>query len=164
MNLFKILKEVKNNQGIKSKVVVLIFRLSNYYASKNVVVKLIGFPFFIINKIFNEFLFCVEIPYKTNIAPGLKIYHPHAIVINENVTIGCNCVLRQGVTIGNILLKTGEESASPVIGDNVEFGANVIAIGNIVIGNASRLGAGSVITKNIAEGKTVIGYGFRELN
>ena len=154
-----VIGEVKLNQGFKSKIVILIFRFSGLY-NKN---KLIGFPFFLMNKLINELVFCVEIPTKTKIGYGLRIFHPHAIVINENVTIGENCIIRQGVTIGNTILRDGTESKSPIVGSDVEFGANSLVIGNVTIGDRCRIGAGAVVTKSLKADTTVVSYGFRQL-
>lgn len=165
MNIIDILREVNMNQGVKSKVVVLLFRLATWYSPLNSgkMFRFLFFPFFILNKIFNEFIFCVEIPYCVNIGFGLKIYHPHSIVINKNARLGKNCILRQNVTIGNALNSDGLESLSPLIGDSVEIGAQVTIIGNVKIGNNCRIGAGSIVTKNLSDNTTVVSFGFREL-
>ena len=163
MNVVNILKEIYMNQGVKSKVVVLLFRLSTWYSVFKWPWKIFFFPFFILNKFLNEFLFCVEIPYSVDIGFGLKIFHAHSIVINKNAVLGKNCIIRQNVTIGNVTNKDGYESLSPTIGDNVELGAHVAILGNIKIGDNCRIGAGSVVTKNIANNVTVVSFGYREL-
>lgn len=158
------LHEIKSADSVKSKIVIFLFRMSTLYTRKNVFFKVIGMPFVIANKIINEWLFCVEIPHQTRISSGLVIYHPHCIVINPSVKIGKRCIIRQNVTIGNIILKDGTSSLSPEIGDDVEIGANVIILGNITIGDGCRLGAGAVVNKSLLPGTTVVGFGFREIN
>jgi len=64
-------------------------------------------------------------------------------------------MLYQGVTLGG----TGKEKGRrhPTLGDNVVVGAGAIVLGAIVIGNNSRIGAGSVVTKSIPPDTTVVG-------
>lgn len=95
----------------------------------------------------------VEIPYKTKIGSGLKIYHGFNIVINPHAVIGRNCTLRHGVTIGN---KLGNDDC-PEVGDNVSIGAGSILIGSIRVGDNVIIGAGSVVTKDIPGCSVVAG-------
>ncbi|GKV90397.1 serine acetyltransferase [Pectobacterium carotovorum] len=156
--------EIKAAGSIKAKLVILLFRLSTIYQSSNALLKIISVPFVVLNKVINEWLFCVEIPHRTQIGFGLKIYHPHCIVVNSDVIIGTNCTLRQGVTIGSVINCEGHVTKSPVLGNQVELGANAILLGDITLGDNVKVGAGTVVTKSLAAGKVVVGYGTRELN
>ena len=62
----------------------------------------------------------ISIPYRTKIGKGLYIAHFGGIFVNEDVVIGENCNLSQGVTIG--LGGRGEQRGCPVIGDRVFIG------------------------------------------
>ncbi|HBV2263540.1 TPA: serine acetyltransferase, partial [Klebsiella pneumoniae] len=95
---------------------------------------------------------------------GLKLYHPHCIVLNRGTVIGENCILRQGATIGSLTDSEGREGASPVIGNNVEFGAHVVVIGPVTLGDNVKIGAGTVVTKDLAAGQVVVGQPFRVLH
>ena len=119
-------QEIKSCGGIKAKIAVLLYRLATLYRSRNPLWKICGIPFVILNIVINECLFCIELPWRARIGYGLKLYHPHCIVINRGTIIGQNCTLRQGVTIGSVTDSQGRESASPRIGDNVEFGAHAV--------------------------------------
>jgi putative colanic acid biosynthesis acetyltransferase WcaB len=152
-------REVKQNGNAKAKVVITLYRLATCFRSKNPLVKLLGVPFVILNKVINEWLFCVEIPWQTQIGTGLKIYHAHCIVLNRDTVIGNDCILRHGVTIGNAT----DDGGSPTVGDNVEFGANAIVIGNISLGNGAKVGAGAVLTKDLAEQQIAVGQRCRVL-
>ena len=112
----------------------------------------------------NECLFCIELPWRARIGYGLKLYHPHCIVINRGTIIGQNCTLRQGVTIGSVTDSQGRESASPRIGDNVEFGAHAVVIGAVTLGDNVKVGAGTVVTKDLAAGMIAVGQQYRVLN
>ncbi|PIS29722.1 serine O-acetyltransferase [Candidatus Saganbacteria bacterium CG08_land_8_20_14_0_20_45_16] len=95
------------------------------------------------------------------IHPGAKIGqrffidHGVGVVIGETTVIGDDVMLYQGVTLGG----TGKEKGRrhPTLGDNVVVGAGAIVLGAIVIGNNSRIGAGSVVTKSIPPDTTVVG-------
>lgn len=84
--------------------------------------------------------------------------HPVGIVIGEKVTIGNNCVIYQGVTIGK---KNGEY---PKIGDNVVIYPNSMIIGNIVVGEGAIVGAGSVVLDNVLPNSIVAGCPARLIN
>ncbi|ACZ75419.1 putative capsular polysacharide biosynthesis transferase [Dickeya parazeae Ech586] len=163
-NISHVWREVNTAGSFKSKLVILLFRLSTIWQSSNLLLKIVSLPFVILNKVINEWVFCVEIPHRTQIGFGLKIYHPHCIVLNADVVIGDNCTLRQGVTIGSVVNRDGQVTKSPVLGNQVELGANAILLGDITVGDNVKVGAGTVVTKSLAENKVVVGYGVRELN
>ncbi|WP_226066827.1 serine acetyltransferase [Dickeya zeae] len=163
-NISHVWREVNTAGSFKSKLVILLFRLSTVWQSSNLLLKIVSLPFVILNKVINEWVFCVEIPHRTQIGFGLKIYHPHCIVLNADVVIGDNCTLRQGVTIGSVVNRDGQVTKSPVLGNQVELGANAILLGDITVGDNVKVGAGTVVTKSLAENKVVVGYGVRELN
>ncbi len=81
---------------------------------------------------------------------------PHgiqSIIINPYATIGKNCTIFHGVTIGNDY-KSVENA--PTIGDNVFIGAGAKIIGKIKIGNNVRIGAGAVVATDIPNNATVV--------
>lgn len=89
-------------------------------------------------------------------AIGEKAYFPHSYstIINAK-SIGKCFVCRQCTTIGN--KKDGRNDLTPVIGDNVNVGANVVIIGNITIGNNVIIGAGSVVVHDVPDNCVVVG-------
>lgn len=153
--------EIKHAGGMKSKIAILLYRLATLFRSRNPLWKLCAIPFVILNKIINECLFCVEIPWQTRIGYGLKLFHPHCIVINRDTVIGDHCSLRQGVTIGSVTDSNGQEGASPLIGNHVEFGAHAVVIGAVTLGDNVKVGAGTVVTKDLPEGTIAVGQPFR---
>lgn len=159
-NMQRAWQEIAGAGTLKSKLVILLYRMSTLWRSRN----LLGLPFVILNKLIAECLFSVEIPHHARIGYGLKIFHPHAIVIGRDVVIGENCTLRQGVTIGNITHRDGRVSASPVLGNDVECGANAVVIGSVTIGDGATIGAGTVVTKDLPAGAVAVGAGFRVLS
>ncbi|MBC3380913.1 serine acetyltransferase [Serratia fonticola] len=89
----------------------------------------------------------IEIPYDASIGEGLVIPHAGGIVLHPNSTIGKNCTILQGVTIGNNLFKSRTEVAS--IGDNVTIAAGAKIVGPLHIGNNVTIGANAVVTSDI---------------
>ena len=84
--------------------------------------------------------------------------HPIGIVINKDVKIGKNCLIRQNVTIGsNHHWDEERQRDVPHIGDNVMIGANAIVIGPINVGDNAIIGAGSVVVKDVPANATVVG-------
>ncbi len=74
----------------KSKLIVLLFRFANYLTNKPELTWNITFPFFIFDTLMVESLLGIEIPIKTAIGKGLKIYHEVDVVINGYSKIGQN--------------------------------------------------------------------------
>lgn len=87
----------------------------------------------------------------------IKFYHPFSTILNAK-SIGDNFVCRNNTTIGNT---NNDYSLRPVIGNNVELGANVIVFGNITIGDNVKIGAGTVVNKNVPSDCVVVGNPFR---
>lgn len=101
--------------------------------------------------------FCtgVEIHPGAQIGRRLFIDHAMSVIVGETSVIGNDVILYQGVTLGG----TGKEKGKrhPTIGDNVIIGAGAKVLGNIVIGRNCRLGAGSVVLRDVPENSTVVG-------
>ncbi|HET9379047.1 MAG TPA: serine acetyltransferase [Chthoniobacterales bacterium] len=95
----------------------------------------------------------ISLPLEAQIGSGLRIHHFGNIFINSNVIIGRNCTLRQGVTIGNRF----EDGPSPVVEDDVEFGAYAQALGGIHISKGAKIGAMSVVLCDVPAGGTAVG-------
>ncbi|MBM6699646.1 serine acetyltransferase [Bifidobacterium pullorum subsp. saeculare] len=91
---------------------------------------------------------------------GLRIYH-EGIIINGHARIGKNLHLHGRNCIGNrgmTGVKDEKNWATPVIGDNVEFGMGATAIGGITIADDVTIGAGAVVVKSCScQGGTLIG-------
>jgi serine O-acetyltransferase len=100
-----------------------------------------------------ETLTGISLPKSCIIGKGLRIWHFGGIFINGDAVIGENCTLRQGVTIGN----RHEGGPSPVIGDNVEFGAYAQVLGGVHIGSRCRIGAMTVVLTDMPPGSVVVG-------
>ena len=89
----------------------------------------------------------IEIHPACFIGKGLLIDHGIGVVIGETAIIGDNVTLYQGVTLGGTGKETGKRH--PNIGDNVMISAGAKIIGSFTVGENSKIGAGSVVTKDI---------------
>lgn len=83
------------------------------------------------------------------------IDHGMGVVIGETCEIGNNVTLYQGVTLGG----TGKERGKrhPTLEDNVLVATGAKVLGSIIIGANSKVGAGSVVLKNVPVNSTVVG-------
>ncbi len=102
---------------------------------------------------FTETLTGISIPKSAEVGPGLKIHHFGNVFVHAGAKIGANCTLRQGVTIGN----DGTEDAIPVIEDDVEFGAYAQVLGAVRVGRGAKLGAMSLVLRDVPAFAVVAG-------
>ena len=99
--------------------------------------------------------FGVDIHPGARVGRGVMIDHATGVVIGETAAVGNDVSILQGVTLGG----TGKESGDrhPKVGNGVLIGANASILGNIRIGDCSRVGAGSVVLHPVPPCKTVVG-------
>jgi serine O-acetyltransferase len=104
---------------------------------------------------FARFITGIEIHPGARIGKGVFIDHGMGVVIGETAIVGDSCLIYQGVTLGG----TGKESGKrhPTLGENVVVGAGAKVLGNIQIGNEVRIGAGSVVLRDVPSDCTVVG-------
>ena len=67
--------------------------------------------------------YSIELPYSARVGKRLVIEHQGAIVVHGNAQLGDDCIIRQGVTIGNRYMDRPNEA--PTLGDRVNVGAGV---------------------------------------
>jgi serine O-acetyltransferase len=97
----------------------------------------------------------IEIHPGAQIGRRLFIDHGAGVVIGETAIVGDDVTLYQGVTLGG----TGHEHGKrhPTLRDGVYAGSNAQILGNICIGENSRVGAGSVVLRDVPPNSTVVG-------
>lgn len=97
----------------------------------------------------------IEIHPGAQIGKGLFIDHGNGVIIGETTIIGNNVTLYQGVTLGG----TGKEHGKrhPTIEDNVMISAGAKILGSFTIGANSKIGAGSVVLREVPPNSTVVG-------
>jgi serine O-acetyltransferase len=77
------------------------------------------------------------------------------VVIGETAEIGDDVTIYQGVTLGGTSLNKGKRH--PTLGNNVTVGLHAAVLGAITIGDNSKIGAGSVVVKDVPPNATVVG-------
>jgi len=102
-----------------------------------------------------RFLTGIEIHPAARLGPGLFIDHGMGVVIGETAEVGENVTLLQGVTLGGTSLR--REKRHPTLGNNVVVGAGAKIIGAFKIGDGSRIGAGSVVVREVPTNSVVVG-------
>jgi len=103
----------------------------------------------------SRFVTGIEIHPAAKLGPGLFIDHGMGVVIGETAEVGENVTLLQGVTLGGTSLK--REKRHPTLGNNVVVGAGAKIIGAFTIGAGSRIGAGSVVVREVPTNSVVVG-------
>jgi serine O-acetyltransferase len=102
-----------------------------------------------------RFLTGIEIHPGAQIGRRFFIDHGLGVVIGETAIVGDDVLLYQGVTLGG----TGKEQGKrhPTLLDNVVVGGGAKILGNITIGRNCRIGAGSVVLRDVPDDSTVVG-------
>ena len=97
----------------------------------------------------------IEIHPGAKIGKRLFIDHGFGVVIGETAIIGDNVTIYHGVTLGG----TGKEKGKrhPTIENNVMIGASAKVLGNIVIGENSKIGAGAIVLNDVPKNVTAVG-------
>ena len=100
-------------------------------------------------------IFGVDIHPAALFGQGIMIDHGTGVVIGETAVLGDDISLLHGVTLGG----SGKESGDrhPKVGNGVMIGANASVLGNIRIGDGAKIGAGSVVVRDVAAHTTVVG-------
>lgn len=103
----------------------------------------------------NRFLTGIEIHPGAKIGRRFFIDHGAGVVIGETAEIGDDVTMYQGAVLGGV--STEKVKRHPTVGNNVVIGAHAVILGPVVIGDNSRIGAGSVVVKSVPPGSTVVG-------
>ena len=152
-----VFQDWKRNKGnVKGQLVLAMFRFAQL-ANRHLFLALILCLYLGFYHVFVEWFLGIELPRKLKAGKGLVIFHGQALVINQGVVIGKNCILRNSTTIGHKKRNDGSFSPCPVIGNNVDIGANSVIIGDIEIGDNVIIGAGSIVVKSVPANCVVAG-------
>jgi len=104
----------------------------------------------------------IEIHPGAKIGKGFFVDHGMGVVIGETAEIGENVTLYHGVTLGGVMPAIDAVSQRcvkrhPTLLDNVIVGAGAQILGPVTVGRCARVGGNSVVTKDVADGVTVVG-------
>lgn len=97
----------------------------------------------------------IDLPYTVQLGRRVIIEHQGAIVIHGDCVIGDDCIIRQGVTLGNRYLDRPLEA--PVLGDRVNVGAGAKILGQVHLNDDVNIGANAVVLIDVPAGETAVG-------
>ena len=134
--------------------------------------KLWAFNLFLIARMvsqFSRFLTGIEIHPAAKIGKNLFIDHGMGVVIGETSEIGNNVTIYHGVTLGGISPAENSDSQRnlkrhPTIKNNVIIGSGAQILGPILVENNAKIGANSVILKDVPKNGTMVGNPARNIN
>jgi serine O-acetyltransferase len=104
----------------------------------------------------------VEIHPAARIGRRFFIDHGVGVVVGETAELGDDVLLYQGVTLGGTSLETGKRH--PTLGDRVVVGAGATVLGPVRLGTGARVGAGSVVIRDVEPGQVVVGIPARPVD
>lgn len=126
---------------------VFLIRLGQDFYKTPALGKFLGFIIeYLIRVIYSSDISC-----RASIGPGLVISHGHDIVIGADVIIGKQCVIFNGVTLGNKDLTISSKGAQPSVGDRVILCTGAKVLGPISLGCNTVVGANAVVLKSFPE-------------
>ncbi|CAH2761531.1 serine O-acetyltransferase [Erysipelothrix amsterdamensis] len=108
-----------------------------------------------------RFLTQIEIHPGAEIGRRFIIDHGSGVVIGQTAIIGDDCLIHHGVTLGGKSREPGKRH--PTLGNKVHVGAGAQVLGNIMIHDEAVIGAGSVVTKDVARCDIVAGIPARTI-
>jgi len=154
-NIREDLKTYKGRWESQGFWVMIIYRFGKWrYGIRNPVIRKIFSLLYKFTYKIVQILTGIELPCEAEVGRNLRIDHFGGIIVSGFATLGDNCVLRNGVTIG---LRRIEDPKAPHIGHNVDIGAGAKILGNITIGNNVSIGANAVVLDDVPDNSIAVG-------
>lgn len=150
---------LKEDPAARSKLeVFLLYPSINALIVYRIAHKLYNKKWFFLARLLSQlarFFTGIEIHPGAKIGKGLFIDHGMGVVIGETAEVGDNVTIYHGVTLGG----TGKDKGKrhPTVKDNVIIGAGAKVLGPITIGNNVKIGANSVVLKDVPDNATAVG-------
>jgi serine O-acetyltransferase len=88
---------------------------------------------------------------RAEFGPGFVLIHPVGVVINSAVRGGTGVMIESGVVIGD------NRGRSPALGNEIFIGSGAKIIGNVTLGDGTKVGANAVVTKDVPAGNLALG-------
>lgn len=111
----------------------------------------------------SRFLTGIEIHPGAKIGKCFVIDHGMGVVIGETATIGNDCFVFHGVTLGGVETTPGERR-HPCLKDGVVVGAGAKILGAVTLGSGVKVGAGAVVLSDCPDGATMVGMPAKAIN
>ncbi len=97
----------------------------------------------------------IELPYTARLGRRVVIEHQSGVVVHGSASIGDDCILRQGVTLGN--RRSDRPFDAPQLGARVSVGAGAKILGAVVVGSDAQIGANAVVLADVPPGRSAVG-------
>ena len=97
----------------------------------------------------------IEVPYTAKIGRRVIIEHQSGIVIHGSCILGDDCIIRQGVTLGNRYVH--QPFDAPQLGNRVNVGAGAKVFGKVHLGDDANIGANAVVLCDVPAHATAVG-------
>lgn len=143
--------------------VLLVYRFGNWRMT--VRQKILRAPLSVLYRFCERhvrFKYGIELPYSVKLGDRVVFEHQHGIIIHGNCEIGDDCIIRQGVTLGNKSLDKPYDA--PKLGNNVNIGAGAKILGAVVIGDNVTIGANAVVVSDVDSDTTIVGIPAKVIN
>lgn len=142
-----------SNRGFHA---LLIYRISHFLWKKKIPLIPLLFTRII------QILYAIDIDYRARIEGGCMIVHGVGLVIGSKVIIKKGCKLYHEVTLG--IAETDENDGLPILEENVIIGAGAKVLGKIRIGKNAKIGANSVVIRDVPENHIAVGIPAKNIN
>jgi serine acetyltransferase len=144
--------DIRANAGSPKSIVALaLFRLAQAtgrrLGTRNPITVVLGVAY----RLVVDWILSIDIPTRTRIGPGLKIFHGFGVVIHDAAVLEANVTLHQNVTIG----VARSQGPAPRIRTGAWLGPGAIVLGDIEVGEGAMVGAGVVLTRSLPAGHRV---------
>jgi serine O-acetyltransferase len=143
---FKKIIECYRSPGVHA---ITVFRFGHWLLARPLPVKLLLTPLYLWLDHRMRAKWGIQIQRRARIGAGFYIGHYGGIFVSDRATIGENCNISQGVTVG--VAGEGARRGAPQIGNNVYMGPGAKINGKIRIGNNVKIGPNAVVTHNIPD-------------
>ena len=100
-------------------------------------------------------IYGIELPYSAAVGRRVVVEHQGGIVVHGNCVLGDDCIIRQGVTLGNKSLDRPADA--PRLGRRVNVGAGAKILGLVHVGDDAAVGANAVVLKDVPAGRVAAG-------
>ncbi len=135
---------------------ILVHRLGNW--NKRIPYRPLRIPGAVITRTLHVLIrnfYGIELPFSAKIGRRVVFEHQHGIVVHGNASIGNDCIIRQGVTLG--IKSINDLVSAPVLGNGVSVGAGAVILGGVNVGDYACVGANSVVLKDVPAGCIAVG-------
>lgn len=149
--IFTLLSDWASNRGRPQiQVALALLRLAQWLRSRKVPLLAV-----VASGAYRAYTLCLigmDIPVSTKIGAPLIVHHGIGLVVHASTVIGRGVTLRHNTTIG-----AKKATDAPIIEDGVDIGPNSVVLGRVCISEGAKVGAGSVVVKDVGRGSVVAG-------